>query len=578
MKDLIPSINNCLNCKTANCSRNCKLNTNIKEIIQLLKQDKLEEAVKLHYQYNSIGFICGKLCDHIRGCMGGCNNKKHPVDTPNICYNLGVERLNMELPKIIKRNKKVVIIGGGVAGLVCAEQLLEAGFDVSIYEKCNALGGVLNLTMPNFRYDMTVFNKWIARLYDLGLNVYLNKEVTKLEDLEKFDYLVAATGAGISKRLYDNNQTKDALEILELAKKNKLDLTGLDVIVLGGGNTAYDVARVMKHLGNNVSIAYRRDIKNSPAAVKEVELALNEGISVLECLAPKEINDNESKKEICFVRTVLVNDGGTRLNFKETDEFVTIKCDLIIEAIGANSNLKFLKENYPSLINDKGYISEIENDNIYVIGDAYSGASTFVSANQSARLCASKIINKEKRSVLFGGSFNPPTKAHYEIIKYLSLNYDEVLVLPNGDSYSFAGKVLDSFKHRVNMLNIMVKDLINVEVLELENNNEFKGTYHTLRILNHPTFVLGADCLPKLHLWKHFDELLTENNFIVFKRGNINLKELIETNEMLNKYIDKFNFADLNVSDVSSTAFRETLNKDIVTEDVYDYIIKNELY
>lgn len=189
-----------------------------------------------------------------------------------------------------------------------------------------------------------------------------------------------------------------------------------------------------------------------------------------------------------------------------------------------------------------------------------------------------EIMNNNKKIVLFGGSFNPPTIAHYEIIKYLNDHYDEVLILPNGDSYTFAGKVLDSFKHRVNMLHIMVKDLDKVKILEIENSDEFKGTYHTLRVLNHPTFVLGADCLDKIHLWKHFEDLVKENNFIVFNRNNSNIIELINNNTLLKPYINKFEIVDLQVSDVSSTDFRKTINKEIVSEEVYDYIKKNELY
>ena len=128
-------------------------------------------------------------------------------------------------------------------------------------------------------------------------------------------------------------------------QEQKLNLSGLDIIVLGGGNTAYDVARVVNRLGNNVSIAYRRDISNSPAAVSEIHLAQEEGVKILECLSPNHIEIINNKKVITFTKTVLVNDGGTRLNFKETDETIKIECDLIIEAIGANSDLKFIKEN-----------------------------------------------------------------------------------------------------------------------------------------------------------------------------------------------------------------------------------------
>lgn len=578
MEKVLCNINNCLNCKKPGCNNSCYVNTDLKELINLIKQNKIEKAVELEYNYNSIGFITGILCDHNRGCLGGCNNKKYPVLTCNVCYELGIRRLEKPINKMKSRDKSVLIIGGGVAGMVSAELLLEKGFNVSLYEKEASLGGVLHKYMPSFRYDMTYFNKWVNRIMALGLDLHLNTELENIDSLSKFDYIIVATGASIAKRLYNNSDTYDALEILELAKKNKINFHDLDCIVLGGGNTAYDVARVVKRLGNNVSIAYRRDIKNSPAALNEIKLAKEEGINILELLAPKDIKTIGKKKQIKFNKTMLVDDGGKRLNFKETDEEVLIECDIIIEAIGANSYLKFIRENYPSLINEKGYVSELENNNVFVIGDAYSGASNFANANLTARLAVSKILEKEKRTVLFGGSFNPPTIAHYEIIKYLSLNYDEVLILPNGDSYSFAGKVLDSFKHRVKMLEIITKEFNNVKILELENQNDFKGTYHTLRLLNHPTFVLGSDCLDKLHLWKHFDELLRENNFIVFNRGNDDVRSLLNNNEYLNKSLEKFEIVDFDVSDVSSTEFRNEINKEIVCEEVYDYIIKNELY
>lgn len=574
----IDSLNNCLNCKIANCQTNCPLHTDIKTIINLVKENKIEEAILLQYQFNSIPFICGKLCDHIRGCFGGCNNKKNKVNTFDLCYELGKLRLNLPINKKSNRKKNIVIIGGGVAGLICAELLLEEGFKVTLYDKNSSLGGVLATTMPDFRYDMNIFNKWINRLYQLGLNVHLNTEITSKSQLINYDYLIIATGANLPKKLFDDNLTVDALKLLELYKNKKLDINDKKVIVLGGGNTAYDVARVINSLGNAVSIAYRRDIKNSPAARLEIEKAIEEGVIVHECLAPKEIIKNNSTYDVIFNKTMLVDDGSSRLNFKVLDEEIKINCDLVVEAIGANSNLSFLKENFPKLINEKGYVSDIENDNVYVVGDAYLGAATFAKANLTARLCVKNILEKEKTKVLFGGSFNPPTIAHYEIIKYLSKNYDEVLLLPNGDQYSFDGKVLSSFNHRVKMLEIMCSKFNNVKILELENSDEFKGTYHTLRILNHPTFVLGADCLDKLFMWKHFSDLMKENNFILFNRNKDDLNKEILNNEHLNKYIDKFIIVDKEIPNVSSSMFRNTKNKEILTEEVYKYIIENELY
>ncbi len=185
------------------------------------------------------------------------------------------------------------------------------------------------------------------------------------------------------------------------------------------------------------------------------------------------------------------------------------------------------------------------------------------------------------KKVLFGGSFNPPTIAHYEIIKYLSLStdFDQVLVLPNGDSYEFGGKELNNFESRVEMLRIMCEEFLNVQILELENKEQFLGTAHTLQLLNHPTFVLGADCLSQLHLWKNFDNLIKENHFIVFSRGDLNdLKRIILSNPYLEPYFNHFTIVDLITSNVSSSEFRKTKNESIVTKKVLSYIKENHLY
>ena len=106
----IDSLNNCLNCKNAGCENSCILHTNIKELISLVKQNKIVDAVSLQYQYNSIPFVCGKLCDHERGCFGGCNNKKSKVNTYELCYELGKLRLDLPVNKKDRKNKHIVII------------------------------------------------------------------------------------------------------------------------------------------------------------------------------------------------------------------------------------------------------------------------------------------------------------------------------------------------------------------------------------------------------------------------------------------------------------------------------------
>lgn len=180
--------------------------------------------------------------------------------------------------------------------------------------------------------------------------------------------------------------------------------------------------------------------------------------------------------------------------------------------------------------------------------------------------------------VVFGGSFNPPTIAHKEIIKKLSSMYDEVIIVPNGANYD--RKSLDIYEHRINMIKILTNDFSNVTISDIEQTREFVGTYQTLRDLNHPVFAFGDDWIESFKGWKNSQVLLEENNFIVFTRDKTvdEIKEIIQNDSFLKDYKDKFEVIKIDFPDVSSSIFRKNLDKNIVTEEIYDYIIKNNIY
>ena len=180
--------------------------------------------------------------------------------------------------------------------------------------------------------------------------------------------------------------------------------------------------------------------------------------------------------------------------------------------------------------------------------------------------------------VVFGGSFNPPTIAHREIIKELSSMFEEVIIVPNGNNYN--RKELDHYNHRLNMIKIMTNDLSNVIISNIEHTRKFIGTYQTLRDLNHPVFAFGDDWLSDLEGWINSTVLLEENNFIVITRDKSvsEIYSIIENDSFLNKYKDRFNVIKIDFPNVSSSIFRTKFDKNIVTEEVYDYILKNNIY
>ncbi len=398
MENINQDLKRCLNCKKPNCINGCPLHTDIPLLINLLKANKINDAIKVQYQYNSIPFICGKLCDHERQCLGGCNLKSDPIKINEMCFELGIKRLKSEVNLSVLNGKMVAVVGGGIGGLIVSERLLETGFKVDLFEKTDRLGGVLAQTMPDFRYDKRYLNLWIERLYKLGLNVKFNQIIGNnlfITDLCKYDAIVIAVGASNPRKLFSNDFSIDALTILNQAKHNLVKISNQKVIVLGGGNTAFDVARTMKRLGNQVSIAYRRDLANSLASKKEINLAIEEGIEILECLAPKDVvRVKNNLLEITFNKTLLKNENETRKSFITTDEIVKMETNLIIEAVGASCDLSFLDQ---SILDEHGYAKSIINDNLYIIGDAYLGPSSFVKTNQTAIICANDIISKGQK-------------------------------------------------------------------------------------------------------------------------------------------------------------------------------------
>ena len=179
-------------------------------------------------------------------------------------------------------------------------------------------------------------------------------------------------------------------------------------------------------------------------------------------------------------------------------------------------------------------------------------------------------------NIVYGGSFNPPTKAHKLIIDKLFAIFkpDNIIVVPVGNSYGKKGLI--EFDHRYNMARLLDERVI---VSDFENKEEYTGTYS---LLNHLSelytdlyYVIGSDNLMKLDTWINYKDMLRDYKFIVFNRYGLDLSEIIE--EKYNEFKNNFIIVELNL-DVSATNFRETKNRDVITDEVYQYILENNLY
>ena len=181
--------------------------------------------------------------------------------------------------------------------------------------------------------------------------------------------------------------------------------------------------------------------------------------------------------------------------------------------------------------------------------------------------------------VIYGGSFNPPTKAHLEISLKLYENYniEELVFLPTANVYLKPD--LAPIEDRIAMLLIMCKHLKNARVSDFEAKmSEYKGTSYTLQHFKGYYFLMGADNFDYIEKWIDFPNVVINNKFIIVPRSDFKLEEKYKSNRYLDMYRDNFLILDFEKNNISATEFRKTYNNEIVIDEIYEYINKKGLY
>lgn len=389
--------NNCFICKNARCKKNCPIDTPIPRVIELYKEGKLMEAGKLLFDNNPLSSVCSIVCPHEDQCRGNCIRgiKGDPVRFHEIEYEISTKYLEtMKIEKTPRNGVKVAVVGSGPAGITVAFELARKGYDVTIFEKNEKIGGILNYGIPEFRLPRSIIDLLNKRLRDAGVKIKINSligPVITLNKLLKDGYKSIFIGTGVwnPKRLNIKGETFGhvhyAIDYLRAPRSYDL---GNKVIVIGAGNVAMDAARSAKYFGSDeVHIAYRRDVSDMTATKHEISEAKNEGVLFDTFKSPVEVDDEGIILE--DTKKVVNEDGTTSLVSIEASQKL-YKCDSVLIAVSQvpkntiviNNKGLDVKQGGLILTNDAG---ETTREGIFACGDVTHGARTVIQAVVDAK-------------------------------------------------------------------------------------------------------------------------------------------------------------------------------------------------
>jgi glutamate synthase (NADPH/NADH) small chain len=412
----IKEANRCLQCKKPKCMDGCPINNNIPEFIRLLREGKVEEAYWIDRETNSIPAVCSRVCPHEFQCEGSCirGKKGDPVAIGMLERYLVdwmvVNNKNMLKSCAMPKDNKVAIVGSGPAGMTCAFNLAHEGYRCTIFESLPALGGMLTVGIPAYRLPRDIINAEFDALVNCGVEIVNNitigkdKTLQQLKD-EGYGAVFVGIGAHASRKLgVEGENLEGVMHGVDYLRRVNLGESlnlGRNVVVVGGGNVAIDVARTALRTGSDkVFILYRRTKKEMPASQAEIHHLEEEGVKVEFLAAPVKIHGESGKltKIECIRMKLGECDASGRCRpVPITDSNFMIEADAIIPAI--SQDVEHMSESEIKLNLSRWNTFEVDEvtmqssiDWIFAGGDAVLGPQTAAKAAYQGKEAAESII------------------------------------------------------------------------------------------------------------------------------------------------------------------------------------------